>query len=80
MAIKQFAILDRQNAPKVFMYSIMTLIYEYQVLLLILLKLLKNASIELGNCTKMFCLKKYGSCIQRMEKKLLEKFKDTEKS
>ena len=57
-ATNQLAVLYRQNVPKILMLNIMILVWEYHLLLLTLLKVFKNTSMENGYFTKMFYLKK----------------------
>ena len=59
MPTNQLAVLYRQNVPKIFMFSILVLQLEDRLVLLILLiKVFKNLSMETGYFTKMFYLKK----------------------
>ena len=50
----------------------MILKWEYPLLLLILLKVFKNASMETSYFTKLVYLKKDEFCIQKMDKKISE--------
>ena len=79
----QLVMVHRQNAPKVFMFSIIILIYGYHLLLLTLLK----TCMETSYFTKMFYQKQDESCIdskknnkkQKTKKKHVKKPKDGEK-
>ena len=69
MPANQLEVLHRQNSPKIFMFSIMILKREYRLMILILLKVLKNASMETEYFTKMFYLKEDESSMQGINQK-----------
>ena len=46
MPANQLEVLHSKNFPKIFMFSIMILKWKYRLIILILLKVLKNASME----------------------------------
>ena len=65
MSINQLAVIPGQNVPKIILK------WEYCHLLLTLLKVFKNTSIETSYFTKMFYLSKEKFYLQRMNKKKL---------
>ena len=73
MLTNQLVVLYSQYGPKILMFSIMVLKWEYCLMTLILLKFWKNANTETGS----FTWKKNESCMQIMNKNVsVRKLKD----
>ena len=68
MPTKQLALSYRRNVQKIFMFSIIILKWEDRLLLLISLKVYKNASMDTGYFTEIFHLKQDESSLRRMNK------------